>query len=120
MLSGHRLPIIEMCLKALADCQTAEARTTVISPHFQRMNPEQLSDYTKHDLARSLAALLVEDIKITEGVMWSDEPGREGQELDMYFTARTVVMTPSTYNTLCQALRRLQADALDERYSVIP
>ncbi len=117
----HRLPMIEECLRALANCKTAEARTTVISPHHMRMSVEQLSDYTKRDLSRSLAALLVDDAEITEGVVWADEMGGvPGRELDMQFTARTVVMKASTYSALCAALRHLQQEALDDKYSVKP
>ncbi len=122
MLSGHRLrlPIIEDCLRALADCKTAEAHTTVIAPHLYRMSAEQLSQHTKRDLARRLAVLFVEDIDITEGIVWADEPGRGGRETDMEFTARTVVMKASTYHNLCQALRYLQTEAMEEKYSVKP
>ena len=116
-----RLALIEDCLQALAYCRTAEAETTVIAPHHVRMSVEQLSDYTKHGLSRRLAALLIEDAEITEGVVWADERGDvPGRELDMVFTARTVVMKASTYHNLCQALCHLQTEAMEEKYSVKP
>ncbi len=118
---GHRLPIIEDCLRALANCRLAEAQTTVLSPHHMRMSLEQLSDYTKHNLSRSLAALLVDDAEITQGVTWADEMGGvPGRHLDLQFTARTVVMTPDAYHSLCQAMRHLQTEAIEYKYSVKP
>ena len=118
LLKGHRLPIIEDCIKALADCHKACALITVNSPHMMRMTSEQVSDYTGHRLARHLAVLLVEDAEITEGIVWSNEPSQFHSEMDTEFRAETVVMKASTYHDLCQALRHLQQEALEDKYRI--
>ncbi len=117
-LSGHRLALIEECLRALANCREAWATMTLISPHLMRMTHEEVSVHTKRDLARCLAVLLAEDAEITEGVVWSNEPGRPPHETDTEFTARTVVMKASTYHQLCQALRRLQSEAREDKFQI--
>lgn len=115
-LSGHRLPIIEECIRALANCREAGVATTIISPHMMQMTREQVSVYTKRDLGRRMAALLVDDAEITESIVWSNQAGRPPQDTDTEFVARTVVMKASTYHALCQALRHLQREARDAQF----
>ena len=116
----HRLPIIEECLRALADCKVAEAETTLISPPMERMTRDELQVCTKHELARRLAVLLIDDAEITEGVVWANDPGSPPNETDTRFKARTVVMKASTYHTLCQALRNLRTEALEDNFAITP
>ncbi len=114
----HRLTIIEECLVALANCREAGASTTLIAPHMMYMTRDEVVNLTKRDLARRLAALLVDDAEITQSVVWANEPGRSSHEIDTEFTARTVVMKASTYHQLCQALRRLQAEAVGDKLAI--
>ncbi len=118
-MTGRCLPLIEDCIRALADCRQAVASTTLFSSHMAHMTHEEVSAHSKHDLARRLAALLVEDADITESIVWADRPG-SGSELDTEFVARTVVMKASTYLNLCQALRQLKAEAVEDRFRVMP
>ena len=119
-IPGRCLPMIEDCIRALADCRQAAASTTMLSPHMMRMTREEVSAHTKHDLARRLAVLLVDDAEITEGITWSTHPGANPNETDCEFEARTVVMKASTYLNLCQALRQLKAEAVEDRFRVMP
>ncbi len=119
-LSGHRLPIIEECLKALANCREAGSATTLTAFHMMHRTREEVFAHTKHDLARRLAVLLVDDAEITEGIVWTDQPGRKFYDTATEFSARTVVMKASTYHALCQALNHLLAEALEDRYQVTP
>ncbi len=119
-LSGRHLPIIEECLRALANCREAGASTTLISPHMMHMTREEVSLYAKRDLAHCLARLLVDDAEITEAIVWADRPGVEPNETDTEFVARTVVMKTSTYHALCQALRHLQTEAIANKFKTNP
>ena len=115
-LSRHRLPIIEECIKALANCREVCSTTTVISSHMMRMTREEVLARTKHDLAHRLAVLLINHAEITEGIVWADRPRPEPYEIDTEFSARTVVMKASTYHALCQALNHLLAEAQEDNY----
>ena len=114
----HRLSIIEECLVALANCREAGASMTLIAPHMMHMTRDEVKALTKRDLARRLAVLLVDDSEITQGIVWADQPGRPPHEIDTEFTMRTVVMKASTYHQLCQALRHLQAEAVEDKLQV--
>lgn len=111
--------IIEECLRALANCREASVKTTLTSPHMMRTTHGEVSAYTKRDLAHRLAVLLIDDAEITEGIAWNtNHPEREPHGIDTEFVARTVVMKASTYHTLYQALRYLQAKALEAKFQV--
>ncbi len=120
IMGVHRLAVIEECIVALANCREAGASTTLVAPHMMHMTPDEVVYHTRHDLARRLAVLLVDDAEITQGIVWAEHPGRNPHEIDTEFTARTVVMKASTYHQLCQALRHLQQEALNDKFRVMP